>query len=184
MNSMKYKENGNTVMVVVVIIAVLLLAYIAFKPKQATVPEPTPNGQTQTNTNPNGPDYYPSGNPAGGTQPALEVDGKATMNDLVSFSIIPGQEVSGKMTATGSVKNGYFFEANIVTNIVDGNKKLLRQGHGTATTDWMTSGAVSFTTTLDFTGLPSGLAYVAIQNDNASGLPENDKMIYVPVIIK
>jgi len=70
-----------------------------------------------------------------------------------------------------------------VTNIVDQNKKLLRQGYGTATTDWM-GDPVSFTAALDFTDLPQGDVFIAIQNDNASGLPENDKILYIPIIIK
>ncbi len=105
-------------------------------------------------------------------------------DDLVSFSIKPGQEVSGKITATGSVKGGYFFEANIGVNVLDANKKLLRAGYGMSTTDWMTSAPVAFTTSLDFTGLPKGNAYIEIHNDNASGLPENDKSIFIPIVIK
>lgn len=104
--------------------------------------------------------------------------------DLILFSIKPGQEVSSKMTATGSIKGAYFFEANIGINVLDANKKLLRAGSGMATTDWMTSGPVTFTTNLDFTGLPQGSAFIEIHNDNASGLPENDKSILIPVVIK
>ncbi len=121
-------------------------------------------------------------NAAGGgvTVPALE----GNSEDLVAFSLTSGQEVSGKMEVTGTVKNAYFFEANIGLNILDKDKKMLRQGHGDATTDWMTPGPVSFKGTLDFTGLPSGRAYVEIHNDNPSGLAENDKSILIPVIIR
>lgn len=104
-------------------------------------------------------------------------------NDLVSFSIEPGQEVSGVLAATGAVSGGYFFEANIQVNILDLNKKVLRTGNGNAKTEWMTSGPVGFDTILDFTKLRKGKAYIEIHNDNASGLPENDKSILVPIII-
>jgi len=53
-----------------------------------------------------------------------------------------------------------------------------------ATTEWMTSGPVDFEGNLDFTGLPKGLAYVEIHNDNASGEPQYDKSILIPVIIQ
>jgi len=105
-------------------------------------------------------------------------------DSLVSFSISPGQEVSGEIVATGTISGGYFFEANVLVNILDKDKNLLRAGNGTAKTDWMTSGPVGFDTVLDFSGLKKGQAYIEIHNDNASGLPENDKSILIPIVIK
>jgi len=105
-------------------------------------------------------------------------------DDLVSFSIAPGAFVSGNMAINGTVKNAYFFEGNILVNVLDANKNLLKTGYGTATTDWMTSGPVSFKADIDFSGLSVGPAYIEIHNDNPSGLPENDKSILIPVIIQ
>ncbi|MDE2030834.1 MAG: hypothetical protein KGI58_01055 [Patescibacteria group bacterium] len=104
--------------------------------------------------------------------------------DLVSFSISPNEEVHGIVPYEGVIKGGYFFEANILINILDADKKLLKSDHSTATTDWMTSGPVSFAGNLDFTGLSKGPAYIQIHNDNASGLPEHDKYILIPIVIK
>ena len=103
--------------------------------------------------------------------------------DLISFSVAPGDEVSGVLNFSGTVQNGYFFEGNIGINILDQNKKLLKAGNAMATTDWMTSEPVSFGGTIDLTGLPPGPGYLQIANDNASGLPENDKFIYIPIVI-
>ncbi len=85
---------------------------------------------------------------------------------------------------TGAIKGAYFFEANVLLNILDKDKNLLRASHGNATTDWMTAEPVSFEGTLDFTGLPLGPAYIEIHNDNASGEPQYDKSILIPVIIQ
>lgn len=104
-------------------------------------------------------------------------------DDLVHFSILPGQKVSGMVSYAGSVKNAYFFEANILINVLDANKNLLKGGYAMATTDWMTVEPVVFSGSIDFTGLPKGPAYIEIHNDNPSGLPENDKNILIPVII-
>ncbi len=104
--------------------------------------------------------------------------------NLVSFSIAPGQQVSGTMTATGTLTGAYFFEANIRVNILDANKVALKQSYGTATTDWMTSGPISFTTNLDFTGIPAGNGFVRLMNDNPSGDPANDKYIDIPVVFQ
>ncbi|HEY4512999.1 MAG TPA: Gmad2 immunoglobulin-like domain-containing protein [Candidatus Paceibacterota bacterium] len=105
-------------------------------------------------------------------------------DDLVFFSVAPGDKVSGKVKVSGTVKGGYFFEANIVLNILDAGKNMLRSGHATASGDWMTAGPVSFETTLDFSSLPTGPAFVQIHNDNASGDPKYDKFILIPVVIE
>jgi hypothetical protein len=115
--------------------------------------------------------------------PTIETEILGNVGDLVSFSVEPGGKVSGVLAVTGSVQGGYFFEANILVNILDSDMKLLKTGNGNAKTEWMTSGPVGFETILDFTKLPKGPAYIEIHNDNASGLPENDKVILIPIII-
>ena len=104
-------------------------------------------------------------------------------DDLISSSIVPNAKVHGVLSYRGEVKGGYFFEANIGINILDSNKNVIKKSNAVSTTDWMTAGPVSFEGNIDFTGLPSGPAYFEIHNDNASGLPENDKSILIPVII-
>lgn len=111
----------------------------------------------------------------------LEIEGN--IYDLVSFSVKPGDTVSGVLNFSGAVKGAYFFEGNIGINVLDVNKKILKQGYAMSTTDWMTAEPVSFSGTIDLTGLPAGLGYIQITNDNVSGLPENDKFIYIPIVI-
>ncbi len=105
-------------------------------------------------------------------------------DNLVSFSILPGSKVHGIVSYRGVIKGGYFFEANIVINILDLNKKVLKQSNAMATTEWMTSGPVSFEGNIDLTGLPKGPAYFEIHNDNPSDLRENDKSILIPIVIE
>ncbi len=103
--------------------------------------------------------------------------------DLVSFSVAPGGVVSGPMVLTGSVKNAYFFEANILVKIKDVNLNTLLSTNGTATTDWMTVNPVSFTSNVNFTGLPLGPAYIVLENDNPSDDPNLSKQIIIPIVI-
>jgi len=105
-------------------------------------------------------------------------------DDLVSFSILPNSKVHGVVSYRGVVKGGYFFEGNILINILDINKNSLKKSHADATTDWMTAGPVNFEGNIDFSLLQKGPAYLEIHNDNASGLPENDKSIFIPIIIE
>jgi hypothetical protein len=104
--------------------------------------------------------------------------------NLVSFSILPNSKVFGIKSYNGTIKGGYFFEGNILINILDENKNVLKNSNAMATTDWMTSGPVDFEGNIDFTDLPKGRAFVEIHNDNASGLPENDKSILIPIMIE
>lgn len=114
----------------------------------------------------------------------IQVTGKASINDLIGFSIMPNTKVHGILSYRGTIQGGYFFEANILINILDKNKAVLKASNGVAKSDWMTSGPVDFEGNIDFTGLPAGPAYFEIHNDNASGEPENDKSILIPIVIE
>lgn len=103
--------------------------------------------------------------------------------DLVSFSIKPYDKVQGNVSFSGSVKGGYFFEANILINILDADKNAVLKSYASAKSEWMTVDPVMFDGTLDLSNLSAGLYYLEIHNDNASGLPENDKSILIPIII-
>lgn len=105
-------------------------------------------------------------------------------DDLVSFSIMPNTKVHGVVTYRGMVKGGYFFEANILINVLDSNKNVLLKSNAMAKGDWMTINPVEFEGNIDFSNLAPGKAYIEIHNDNASGLPENDKSILIPIIIE
>lgn len=111
-------------------------------------------------------------------------------DDLISFSIKHGQEVSGVVEATGVIKGGYFFEGNLPITILDDNQNPTNYGpgHGTATTDWMTAGPVSFKTTFDFSKMPKGKAFIKITQDDPRDVSERGgavmKQILVPIVIK
>jgi hypothetical protein len=92
--------------------------------------------------------------------------------------------VHGILSYRGVIKGAYFFEANILINVIDANKKLILQSNAMAKTDWMTAGPVDFEGNIDFTKLPKGEAFIQIHNDNASGLPEHDKFILIPITIE
>lgn len=107
------------------------------------------------------------------------------VDDLISLSITANSLMpAGILSYRGTIEGGYFFEANILINILDTDKNILKSSNAVATGEWMTSGPVDFEGNIDFTGLSAGAAYFEIHNDNASGLPENDKSILVPIILQ
>ncbi len=103
--------------------------------------------------------------------------------DLVSLSFNPGDTLTGASVISGSVKNAYFFEANIIVKVTDISNNVLLTTHGSATTEWMTTAPVSFTANVNFTGLPVGPAYLVLENDNPSGDPALIKQIIIPIVI-
>ncbi|HAS80429.1 MAG: hypothetical protein UR25_C0005G0073 [Candidatus Nomurabacteria bacterium GW2011_GWE1_32_28] len=106
-------------------------------------------------------------------------------DDLVSFSILPYTKVHGILSYRGVIKGGYFFEGNILINILDVNKKVLKSSNAIATTDWMTIEPVDFEGNIDFRTLPKGSAYFEIHNDNP-GAPDEGigKSVLIPIIIE
>ena len=155
----------NTVLLFVLIILMVVAIRMMLQNKELYLPILSQN-QEQTSVDKN--DSQISGN----------------KDDLVSFSILPNSKVHGVVSYQGIVKGGYFFEGNILINILDINKNFLKKSHANATTDWMTAGPVNFEGNIDFSLFQKGPAYLEIHNDNASGLPEHDKSIFIPIIIE
>jgi len=115
--------------------------------------------------------------------PAFSVVGP-NKDDLLALSIAPGSTVTGQFVLGGVVKNAFFFEGNILINLLDSNQNLLKAGNGTATTDWMTAGPVTFTANVDATGL-SGPGYIEIRNDDPSdGEGGPAKIILIPIVFQ
>ena len=155
-------QNKNT-LIIILVIALAVVGFIAFKNSaKAPIVDNTP----------------PT------TMPTDGITGnKNNKGDLISFSIWQESKVHGIVSYRGTIKGAYFFEANILIKILGANKQVLKESNAMATTDWMTAEPVDFEGNIDFTGLPTGRAYIRIQNDNPSDMRENDKWIDIPIII-
>jgi hypothetical protein len=105
--------------------------------------------------------------------------------DFIDLSIAPDSKVHGLVSYRGAVKGGYFFEGNVLINILDDNKVALKKSNAIATRDWMTTEIVPFEGSIDFTELKKGNAYFEIQKDNPAGSEEGvNKSILIPIIIE
>jgi len=163
-----FSSKLNSILLLILIVLVIGAIYIMLQNKEVYVGvfgEQTDTEQTQT--------------------PVFTKDGMlGNKDDLISFSIWPYTKVHGILSYKGTIKGGYFFEGNILINILNTDKKVLKSSNAMAKSDWMTSEPIDFEGNIDFTGLPKGPAYFEIHNDNASALPENDKFILIPIIIE
>ena len=107
---------------------------------------------------------------------------------VIAFVMSPVWNAVCGSPATGVLQGGYFFEGNLPVTILDSDKNPTKYGpgHGTATTDWMTGGPVSFYIDFDFTNIPSGSYYIKLTQDDPSGgesgIPV--KSVIIPVYIK
>jgi hypothetical protein len=118
-------------------------------------------------------------------EPAFDKDLlEGEKDDLVSFSILPNSKVSGIISYRGSIRGGWFFEGNILINVLDEEKNVLLNSNAVATTDWMTEEPVDFEGNIDFSTLPKGDAFIEIHNDNPSDGEGVQKFIQIPIIIE
>jgi hypothetical protein len=104
------------------------------------------------------------------------------IKDEIKLSIPKSNEiVSSPLVVEGSVKGSWFFEASFPIKLIGEDGKILTTGIASAQSDWMTEDFVPFKSTLNFNPGSSTIGMLVLQNDNPSGLPENDKQFGIPV---
>jgi hypothetical protein len=97
----------------------------------------------------------------------------------------PNQVITSPLVIRGTAPGTWFFEGQLRASLVSNSGQVLAQSAPQAQGEWMTEDQVYFEGKLIFT-VPAGMetAIVVIENDNPSGLPENQKKYEVPVILK
>src|SRR3989344_4037566 len=142
-------------LIIVTVLAVLVLGKILFMDR---VTQP-PSSTTATET------------PDTSAEEAIEESLKA---DLIQVdSPISGDQIVSPVTITGKARGTWYFEASFPITILDGNGKILGQGHAEAKSDWMTNEFVPFTATITFTKSTTTTGAILLEKDNPSGLPDH-----------
>jgi len=108
----------------------------------------------------------------------------ATIDDIRVAQPQAGNSVGRSFTVAGEARGGWFFEASFPMEIRDANGNQLLQGFIEAQGEWMTSEFVPFSTTTRIAGSYTGPATLILHRDNASGLPEHDKSVAIPIVIQ
>ena len=161
----------NSVLLLILIILMVITLYVMFQNKETYLPKfqkqvPVVIDNTQEEI------------PANVRNEIL-----GNKDDLISFSIWPNAKVHGVVSYRGVISGGYFNEGNILINILDINKKVLKNSNAMTKSNWMTADPVPFEGYIDFTDLPKGNVYLEIHNDNPSDIREYDKSILIPIVI-
>lgn len=116
-------------------------------------------------------------------QPITDQPSEQTPNHPLITVTAPtqNQKISSPLTISGQARGQWYFEATFPFELQDGNEVKLAEGFATAQGDWMTTEYVPFTAQLSFPTPSTPTGKLIIRKSNASGLPENDDSIEVPV---
>ncbi len=111
-----------------------------------------------------------------------EILAASVHNDIEVTLPSAGSEITSPLSIEGKAKGFWYFEATFPVELRDENGEMIAQGYAEAQGDWMTTNFVPFTAELTFTA-PAGIerGTLILRKSNASGLPEHDDAIEVPV---
>jgi hypothetical protein len=94
-----------------------------------------------------------------------------------------GQIISSPFTIKGQAQNKWFFEGVFPIILKDASGKEIVRTQARAKTDWTVPGFVPFEAILSFKTSTATDGKLIFQNDNPSGLPENQETFELPVKI-
>lgn len=105
-------------------------------------------------------------------------------NELEKLDLIridnprPNQAVTSPLLIQGEARGYWFFEGDFPVKLIIGDKVIT--GIATAKGEWMTEDFVAFESSIEFETQASSGELILIK-DNASGLPEHDDQLIIPV---
>ena len=90
-------------------------------------------------------------------------------------------EINSPFTIEGEARGQWFFEGQAPYELVDGNHKTLARGSVKAEGRWMTEDFVPFKAEVSFEAPKTKSGTLILKRDNASGKPEHDRVMRIPV---
>ncbi len=114
-------------------------------------------------------------------QPSVQKD----IPELIKVqNLKSNQEIQSPFIIKGEAVGSWFFEATFPVKLLDENGNVIKQTYAQAQGEWMTESFVPFESILTFSIPKDQKGTLVLRKDNPSGLPENDKEIRIPVILK
>ena len=108
--------------------------------------------------------------------------------DLIRLSSPrPGDTISSPLIIEGEARGFWFFEADFPVILTDWNGLIVAEHFASSTDDWMTENFVPFISTIEFevpTSTVSNRGTLILRKHNASGLPEHDDALEIPVFFE
>jgi len=126
-----------------------------------------------------------------------EIGNELEKSDLIRINNPrPNQEIKSPLKITGEARGFWFFEADFPIILTNWDGLIIAQHYAEAKSEWMTEDFVSFEAELQFISptdsVPEGeeipdflkRGTLILQKANASGLPEHDDVLEVPVLFE
>jgi len=107
----------------------------------------------------------------------------AKIDDLIEVErpVVNGQ-VASPLTLTGQARGYWFFEATFPVELKNASGTVIAAHYAEAEDEWMTEEFVPFSATLTFPAQPAGsTGSLVLKKSNASGDPERDQELVIPV---
>ncbi|MGM0934556.1 MAG: Gmad2 immunoglobulin-like domain-containing protein [Bacteroidota bacterium] len=105
------------------------------------------------------------------------------ISDLIRLDKpVEGKTIDSPLQIKGKARGNWFFEATAPVELLDGNFQSLGTSYiEVVNADWMTEDFVDFQGSIDFKKPGTGNGYLLLKKNNASGKPELDQILRIPV---
>lgn len=121
------------------------------------------------------------------TPPIPEIQQKTensrdTLNDVLRVeNPVPEQLITSPLEITGVARGYWFFEAEAMAELLDGNLQKISETNTTAIGEWMTEDWVPFSGIMTFEKPATKNGFLVLHKANASGLKEHEMSDTIPV---
>lgn len=191
-----YNSHMNTIKTIIVVIVLILLGYIATLFVKTEEPiDIAENGDDEgeiivTNFR----ECVAAGNPVMESYPRQcihegenfteYIGNELEKADLITISNPrPNQIITSPITVRGEARGNWFFEATFPVVLTDWDGLIIAEGIATAEGEWMTEEFVPYSVELTFeTPTLYDRGTLILQKSNASGLPEHDDALEIPIL--
>jgi len=99
-------------------------------------------------------------------------------------SPLPNATVQSPIKIRGKALGYFFFEAVMPVTLTDEDGNVLAEFYARAEDDWMTSGWVTFTSTINYDAPAGTKAWLRLENDDPSDGEGYQRAIIIPVVLE
>lgn len=105
------------------------------------------------------------------------------ISDLIKIELpVRGKTIESPLEIKGEARGNWFFEATAPVELLDGNFQSLGRNYiEVVGSEWMTEEFVAFKGSIDFKKPDTENGYLLLKNGNASGKPELDRILRIPI---
>ncbi len=126
--------------------------------------------------------YPPKCSVPGGTTFTQDIGNELEKADVIVLDTPrPNATITSPLSMSGQARGSWFFEAEFPVTLLDADGNLVAHTTARASSDWMTTDFVPFTSELTFDTPDTDTGSLILSKENPSGLPELSDELVVPV---